>query len=146
MKVDLDRGFLKKPKPQKGYRLESGYCECGCKRSYWKYKKIEAMKKEKTTALPKIKWLPRYSETMEDDKQGRWARVAWAGDTKHVFFNGKPCQWEIAWVKKLDSGSKKFFINYLYPSNGGMRFDTLKECQKEVEKTFRWFMKCCNKK
>lgn len=33
-------GYIKKPKPQKGYKLEQYYCECGCKSMYWHYVKI----------------------------------------------------------------------------------------------------------
>lgn len=38
--VDTTRGYIKKPKPQKGYKLETYYCECGCKKFYWHYVKI----------------------------------------------------------------------------------------------------------
>lgn len=38
-KVDETRGYISKPKPRKGYRLERYYCECGCKKGYWRYRK-----------------------------------------------------------------------------------------------------------
>lgn len=95
-----------------------------------------------------VRWLPRYSSTMEDDDMGRWARVAYAGKFDNMgFYRGKVCHWEIAWVKKLDiKGELKFTINYLYPSNGKHLFDNLEDAQKEVEQTFRWFMKMCGGK
>jgi hypothetical protein len=39
----------------------------------------------------------------------------------------------------------KFTIKYKYPSNGKHLFDNLKDAQKEVEKTFQWFMKMCGR-
>lgn len=94
-----------------------------------------------------VRWLPRYSSTMEDDDMGRWARVAYAGrftKSGFGFYRGNPCRWEIAWVRKLDKkGELKFVVSYLYPSHGGHIFDTLEDAQKEVEKNFRWFLKMC---
>ncbi|MFA6572256.1 MAG: hypothetical protein WCT77_13600 [Bacteroidota bacterium] len=48
MKVDTDKGYLRKPKEKEGYSIESYYCECGCKKSYYHYVKINqiGMKKE----------------------------------------------------------------------------------------------------
>lgn len=92
-----------------------------------------------------VRWLPRYSATMENDEAGRWARVAYAGKFYNIgFFRGKVCRWEIAWVKKLQTKQGlKFVVSYLFPSNGSTTFDDLKSAQKEVEKTFRWFMSMC---
>lgn len=93
-----------------------------------------------------VRWLPRYSDTMENDKQHRWARVAYAGRFDNIgFYRGKVCRWEIAWIKKLQD-TKKFTVIYLYPSNGKSVFDSVKEAKKEVEQTFRWFMKMCGGK
>ena len=95
-----------------------------------------------------VRWLPRYSETMEDDKQGRWARVAYAGKFDNIgFYKDKVCRWEIAWVKKIDiKGELKFTVNYLYPSNSKHIFDNLEDAQKEVEDSFSWFMNMCGEK
>lgn len=92
-----------------------------------------------------VRWIPRYSSTMEDDKMGRWARVAYAGKfDNNGFYRGKVCRWEIAWIKKLEiKGELKFTISYLYPSNGKHLSDNLEDAKKEVEQTFRWFMKMC---
>ena len=95
-----------------------------------------------------VRWLPRYSETMEDDKQGRWARVAYAGKFDNIgFYKDKVCRWEIAWVKKIDiKGELKFTVSYLYPSNSKHIFDNLEDAQKEVEQSFSWFMNMCGEK
>lgn len=46
--VNIDRGYVSKPKPINGYRVESYYCECGCKKGYWHYVKIKKSKKIKS--------------------------------------------------------------------------------------------------
>jgi len=38
--IDTSRGYTRKPKPAEGYKVESYYCECGCKKGYWHYVKI----------------------------------------------------------------------------------------------------------
>lgn len=93
-----------------------------------------------------IQWLPRYSSTMESDSMGRWARVAYAGKFDNIgCYRGKVCRWEIAWIKKIDyKGNSRFTIDYLYPSNGKSLFVNLDDAKKEVEKSFRWFIKMCN--
>jgi|GEM_PF-1595870 len=92
-----------------------------------------------------VRWLTRYSSTMENDKQGRWARVAYSGKfDNNGFWRGKCCRWEIAWIKKLIINDEiKFTVNYLYPSNGKFLFDNVAAAKKEVNKTFRWFIKMC---
>ena len=93
-----------------------------------------------------IRWDSRYSETMDDDKQGRWARIAYAGDFKKGFHKGKPCTFELAWVKKVvmeNDGDVKFSIKYNFPSTGKMCFDTLEEAKKEVENRFKFFLQFC---
>jgi hypothetical protein len=37
MAADTSKGFTKRPKPQKGYKIERYYCECGCKKGYYHY-------------------------------------------------------------------------------------------------------------
>ena len=50
----------------------------------------------------KIQWECRYSVTNEDDKHGRWARVAYAGRFGNLgIFKNHICRWEIGWIKKL---------------------------------------------
>lgn len=39
MKVDTTRGYVTKPKARAGYKIESYYCECGCKKGYYHYVK-----------------------------------------------------------------------------------------------------------
>lgn len=92
-----------------------------------------------------VRWLPRYSSNMEDDDMGRWARVAYAGKFDNIgFYKGKVCRWEIAWVSKLIvKGDLYFAISYKYPNNGETIFKNLEAAQKEVEQTFRWFIKMC---
>ena len=109
------------------------------------------LKKETSkSSIPKIKWLPRYSDTMEDDKQGRWARIAYAGrfDGGLPFYRGKPSRWDIAWISKFNNDGNscelKYIVTYQFPSKGKFLFKTLEEAKKEVETTFRWFMKRCN--
>jgi hypothetical protein len=91
----------------------------------------------------KIQWLPRYSETMQPDKLGRWARVGYAGHFKGFgFFRCKVALWEIAWISKLKfKGEEKFLIQYKFPSNGLSTFDDLPRAKREVQKSFNWFIK-----
>lgn len=42
--VDTNRGYISKPKARVGYKLDSYYCECGCKKGYWKYVKRRRLK------------------------------------------------------------------------------------------------------
>lgn len=108
------------------------------------------MKLEKYTKKHRteIQWLSRYSTTMEDDKHGRWARIAYAGKFSNMgIFRKKICRWEIAWIKKLiHEGTLKFTVHYLYPSNGSHVFDSIEQAKKEVNKTFRWFIKMSSNK
>ena len=92
-----------------------------------------------------IQWDYRYSETMEDDNIGRWARVAYAGKfVNGGFFRRKVSRWEIAWIKKLvHKGKIHFVINYYFPTNSVILFPDLEAAKKEVEKNFRWFIKMC---
>lgn len=40
MKANTDKGYISKPKAKKGYKIESHYCECGCKKAYYHYVKV----------------------------------------------------------------------------------------------------------
>lgn len=46
-KVDTTIGYIKKLKRVKGYSIESYYCECGCKKGYYRYVKIKRKTKTK---------------------------------------------------------------------------------------------------
>lgn len=88
-----------------------------------------------------IKWSNRYSETMEDDKQGRWARVAYAGRLGNCgFTRGKVSYWQIAWVKKCMG---KFTVHNYFPIIQTQVFDTLEQAKAAAEKDFRWFIEMC---
>ena len=45
--VDTSKGYIKKPKLIKGYTIQSYYCECGCKKGYYRYVKIKTKPKVK---------------------------------------------------------------------------------------------------
>lgn len=51
IKVDTTRGYSSKPKPRKGYVLESYCCECGCKQGYWRYKEEAPAKTDEEDTL-----------------------------------------------------------------------------------------------
>lgn len=91
-----------------------------------------------------LTWQTRYSDTMEDDNKGRWARVAYAGDHKKALIDGKICYWEIAWITKLiDKGKLYFAVHYMFPATiQNHLFDTLEHAKMEVEDSFKWFLKC----
>ena len=93
----------------------------------------------------KIVWQNRYSQTMENDKHGRWGRTAHAGyfNPPVGFYRGKIAVWEIAWIKKLEhEGNLKFIVSFDFPtkSMGGV-YDSVEEAQAKVGKEFRWFIK-----
>ncbi len=100
-----------------------------------------------------IKWDERYSSTMEDDKQGRWARIAYAGNFNNKVpftIEGAHDRFEIAWVKKLYStfGNEtklKFTVSPKFPYSGEFMFETLEEAKSEVENRFRFFIQNCVK-
>lgn len=90
-----------------------------------------------------IRWQNRYSNTMEDDKMGRWARIAYAGRFDNMgVFRGKVCQWEIAWVKKVKhEGKVVFTVDYLFPSQFESVFFSLQEAKLNVDKAFKHFIR-----
>ena len=88
-----------------------------------------------------IIWSNRYSATMEDDKQGRWARVAYAGTKRNFGTIGKKVAlWDIAWIKKCED---KFTVYNHFPIVTTGVFDTVDQAKAAVEKDFRWFIQCC---
>jgi|SRR5665647_321206 len=95
----------------------------------------------KLNVAVEIKWVNRYSDTMEDDKQGRWARVAYAGRFNGFgFYRKKVSCWDIAWVKKCQD---KFTVHTHFPIVTTGVFDTVEQAKAAVEKDFRWFIEMC---
>lgn len=96
-----------------------------------------------------IKWSSRYSETMDDDKFGRWARIGYCGDFINIFDkDGKPMLYEIAWIKKLKDPItevflNKFVISLSIPTKGELVFDKLEDAIKSVEESFNSFISNC---
>lgn len=78
----------------------------------------------------KIRWINRYSETIEDDEFGRWAIVGYAGIANKIFLDDKPCNYEIVWIKKV---MDKFFLHYQFPCSSNILFDTIEECKINAE-------------
>ncbi len=87
-----------------------------------------------------IVWADRYSSTMENDEQGRWARVGLAGKNINNRINVDIFQ--IAWIEKYHN-SDFFYIKYYYPYNGKHLFSTLEEAKTNVEVSFKHFINCC---
>lgn len=91
----------------------------------------------------RVEWASRYSDTMEDDDCGRWARVAYAGIFDEFgFVDGKASRWEIAWILKVPNVNK-FQIKYNFPSVQHVVYDDLEDVKKKVEENFNWFIKSC---
>lgn len=42
---NIDRFFFTKPRDIDGYEITTEYCECGCKKTYYRYQKIELVGK-----------------------------------------------------------------------------------------------------
>ena len=83
---------------------------------------------------------------MDNDKFGRWARVAWVGKFNAMgFYRNKVCRWQAAWIsKKTIAKVKYFYVQYSFPNNGDVLFSDLIGAKKEVEKQFNWFNKMVN--
>jgi len=93
-----------------------------------------------------IIWSDRYSSTMEDDKFGRWARIAHIGEPG--FKDGMPTIFELAWIKKLDvvvhsQDIHKFEVVFMFPAKGRAVCDTLDEAKNIVEEKFQFFISNC---
>lgn len=107
----------------------------------------------KTKIKIPIVWTARYSETMDDDKHGRWARVGYAGKLHGFpFINDTSAIFEIAWIKKVkDEKTGKtlgFQVISKFPNDrdlGKVRFGdgALEEAQLMVENGFNFFMNTC---
>jgi hypothetical protein len=106
------------------------------------------------TQIRKLVVTPRYSETLEDDNQGRWARVVYAGNLEASMEEGtigeyeysRIHHWEVAWISKakIRDGwdDKKFLVNFRFPNNSKSVYDSLEQALEEVTKAFNHFVKC----
>lgn len=90
-----------------------------------------------------IIWDKRYSDTMEDDEQGRWARVAHVGNN-NIWEKGRIANFEIAWIRKVNENSfglTGFVVKTEFPFKGNLVHETLEEAMTAVEDSFEWFIK-----
>ena len=92
-----------------------------------------------------VYWDERYSSSMEDDKFGRWARVAFCGNRTESFAD-KISWFQIAWIKKhidhvTNQWEGKFTIKYYIPYDQGHIFNDLESAKLAVEKSINWFVK-----
>jgi len=94
-----------------------------------------------------IKWKLRYSDTLEPDKQGRWACVGYTGrwyKCSMPFKNGKSTIFQIAWVSQVKfEGDDKitFRLKPEFPYDGNYHFSTLDEAKIAIEEGFKHFIK-----
>lgn len=90
-----------------------------------------------------IKWENRYSDTMEDDDMGRWARIANCGilNDGMPFIDGKVSIHQIAWINRLNYSNKiHYMVSFYFPHKGKSSFKTLDEAKNEVENSFKFFI------
>jgi len=94
-----------------------------------------------------VRFAARYSDTLSDDKFGRWGIVAYAGKFHNgPFHNGRVASWEIAWIKKLNDMETglftgKFIVHPSFPYHGLFLAESIEQAKKEIEKEFTWFVK-----
>lgn len=97
-----------------------------------------------------------YSDTLDPDEQGRWARQIYVGNypKKGIKFNKKYGRWEslrIAWINRVEfisfNGEKDIFysIKYEFPNEGKLSFYNLDQAIEEVKKEFAIFKELINK-
>jgi hypothetical protein len=101
------------------------------------------MAKVKITVEAKVTWINQYSDTMEPDRHGRWARVAYCGNPVNTLRKRKVAHFQIAWVKRLSINEEwtgKFNVAYAFPTQEKVVFDTLDEAKAAVEKSFGYFI------
>lgn len=86
-----------------------------------------------------ITWINRYSDTMEEDKLGRWARIAYIGEGSEAI--------DIAWIRKVTFSEYKFsfIVDFKFPRKGEILFNTFQEAKKQVEKDLKQFIKLTTK-
>ena len=94
-----------------------------------------------------ITWHSRYSDTMDNDDMGRWARIATIG-SNNIWENHKLANFELAWIKKLSfthidgHNVSGFTVTTYFPSPAiKPMYDTLEQAMNDVEEQFKWFMK-----
>ena len=94
--------------------------------------------------VKEIRWVPRYSDTDEPDKQGRWARIAYCGDFDEPFDSkGQQRLFQIAWVNMvtLKSGEVRYSATYYFPQNNiGSVFKNFEEAKDVTESEFKKFI------
>ncbi len=80
-------------------------------------------------------WQPRYSDTNEPDKQGRWSRLCYCNEIL------------IAWINRVEYGGQIVFsVTDYFPSNGNSNpcysgiCDNLEDAKDGVEKRFEEVM------
>lgn len=83
-------------------------------------------------------WHPRYSQTEEPDKQGRWARLC--------FYR----QFLIAWISRQKvNDTVVYVVTDYFPSNGNSNpcfveaTEDFEKAKEGVEKRFNEFLKSC---
>lgn len=87
--------------------------------------------------MNQIKWSNRYSDTLEDDKFGRWAVVGYTGNFKKVDET-----YQICWISKVNIYEDiRFQIKADFPFKGKFIHTDLDEAKKEVELYFSKFIK-----
>ena len=97
-----------------------------------------------------------YSDTLEPDEMGRWARQIYVGNypKKGIKFNKKYGRWEsmrIAWINRVEfkneNDEKELFysIKYEFPNEGKLSFYDLDEAIEAVKKEFAIFKELINK-
>ena len=97
-----------------------------------------------------------YSDTLEPDEMGRWARQVHVANftKKGVKFNKKYLRWEslrIAWISRVEikerDGTVKIIypINYEFPNQGKLSFGDPEQAIEEVKKEFAIFKELINK-
>lgn len=97
----------------------------------------------------------RYSETMDDDKYGRWGRTIKAGNPNPQSLKGLREIYDIAHITKLKipknrdfstdpktwEFKNKFIVKYNFPNLNYYTTNTLKEAIVRVKKDFNKFIK-----
>lgn len=118
MAVNTDNGYETKPKDIPGYKRETYYCECGCKKSYWHYVKIKVARKNETyykikptkteyygnrffKMVPNEEYITQVCQATGETKKGRGNMVGIYSIGKVTFFsNYLAMQYAIPCTKK----------------------------------------------
>ena len=90
-----------------------------------------------------IKWINRYSDTDESDKQGRWARIAYYEN--YIGVLGQ-YEYRLGWVSRINVKQtivyslSLYFPVKNYPDGYHKVFNNYEECQNETERLFKEFI------